>query len=331
MKNNIKSIIQTNDIEKYLPKSREYYRKFISSYYHGYCDIMRDSKVGYNTGYPNFHRDTEVVQHIRDIVCNFEDVFKNVNIPEDFPSPQILISTWTNFYNLLLSKNELFEDVQRQEKYLPQPFWNIKKAHEETLEMIKMIISMSEVKGFRNNDNIKDIARIYSETSVFVSYAWGNENFNNKVVSFVNFLRENGYNASMDKLESQKETATNFNKMMIQSIQNSNKVIIILSPKYKERADTFSGGAGFEFNMVLNELKNNDNKFIFVSFGTNSREEITPLSIKEREVIDLKQDQDNNYNSLFAKLEDKSTIIFSDINKDKVEVKQLKPSPFKLP
>lgn len=153
MKNNKKSIIHANDVEKYLPESREYYRKFISSHYHDYCDIRKYSKVGYNTGYPNFNRDTEVIQHIRDIVCNFEDVFKNVDIPEDFVSPQILISTWANFYNLLLSKNELFENVQRQEKHLPQPFWDIKEAHDETLEMIKTIMNMPEVKDFESDDN----------------------------------------------------------------------------------------------------------------------------------------------------------------------------------
>ncbi len=167
--------------------------------------------------------------------------------------------------------------------------------------------------------------------SVFVTYAWENEEHNDKVISFVNFLREKGYNASMDRKESQEETAINFNKMMIQNIQNSEKVIIVLSPRYKEKAETYTGGVWFEFSMVLEELKIHINKYIFVSFGTDKFEDITPLSIAGREILDLKKDQDQNqFNLLFAKLNNKGTIVFSDINEEKVEVKTKEIKPFEL-
>ncbi|SPY35874.1 SEFIR domain [Porphyromonas cangingivalis] len=178
---------------------------------------------------------------------------------------------------------------------------------------------------------VEDDAKTIQGKSVFVTYAWENEEHNDKVISFVNFLREKGYNASMDRKESQEETATNFNKMMIQNIQNSEKVIIVLSPKYKEKADTFTGGVGFEFGMVLEELKIHINKYIFVSFGTEKFEDITPLGIAGREILDLKKDQDQNeFNELFAKLDNKSTIVFSDVNEEKVEVKIKEIKPFKL-
>lgn len=171
-----------------------------------------------------------------------------------------------------------------------------------------------------------------NKINVFVTYAWdGYDEHDEKVISFVNFLREKGYNASMDRKLSQDETATNLNKMMIEGIQNSNKVIIILSPKYKEKANTFTGGVGFEYALIIEELKTNNNKFIFASFGNASIDEISPTGIKGREVLDLKKDQDSsNFNALFSKLQNKNLIQFSDVSPILPEVQTKLIKPFKL-
>lgn len=181
---------------------------------------------------------------------------------------------------------------------------------------IKSIVSLGN-----NNSNKK----------VFVTYAWENEEHNDTVISFVNFLREKGYDATIDRKKSQEETAINFNQMMVDGIRNADKVIVILSPKYKERADHTKGGVGFEFSIILEQLKGTNNKFIFVSFGKSDYKEITPIAIGGREILDLKKEQDEyDFNNLFAKLENKNTIVFSEVNIEKVEVKQKIIKPFKL-
>lgn len=166
---------------------------------------------------------------------------------------------------------------------------------------------------------------------VFVSYAWENTEHNDKVISFVNFLRENGFDASMDRKESQQESSVNFNKLMIGGIQNSDKVIVVLSKKYKEKADKFEGGVWQELNLIIEDQKKNPNKYIFVSFGADSRSLITPTVIGGFEVLDLKKDQDeNNFNDLFAKIKEENIIIFSDVNSNVIEVKKKEIKPFKL-
>lgn len=170
-----------------------------------------------------------------------------------------------------------------------------------------------------------------SKINVFVSYAWENEEHNDKIISFVDFLRKEGYNASMDRMKSQEETATNFNKMMITSLQEADKVIIVLSPKYKEKADSFQGGVGMEFSIIVEELKSNTNKYIFVSFGNNAHNEIVPTGIAGRDILDLKKDQDENqFNGLFAKLQSKNTLQFSDVVESVKEVQKKEIKPFKL-
>jgi hypothetical protein len=166
--------------------------------------------------------------------------------------------------------------------------------------------------------------------NVFVTYAWEDEKHNDKVISFVDFLIKNGYNASMDRKESQEVSSINFNQMMIEGIQNSDKVLIILSPTYKVKANKFTGGVGTEFSIILEELKSSSNKFIFLSFGDNSIDEICPTGIKGREILNLKTDQDTEFNSLFAKLQNKNIIQFSEVNTVVTEVKLKTIKPFKL-
>lgn len=194
-----------------------------------------------------------------------------------------------------------------------------------------LIVKLQKINS-SNNITIKEVNENMNESTkkIFVTYAWTDNKHKEKVISFTNFLRESGYDASMDRKNSQEESAINFNKMMVQGIQNSDKVIVVLNPKYKERANKFEGGVGTEIEIILEEIKSNPNKFIFVSFGENILE-ITPTAFKGRDILDLKKDQDEaNFNGLFAKLESKNTIIFSDVSKTKPSIIETPIKPFKL-
>lgn len=133
---------------------------------------------------------------------------------------------------------------------------------------------------------------------VAVSYAHDSDEFNKKVVAFVSCLREkHGYDAIMDEYLKQKETAVDFNEMMAKMIPNANKVIVLLTPKYKERADQFIGGVGDEYRIILEEIKTCPKKFIFASFVPINDEVVTrirgtvyPSSLKNNtgDFVDIK-------------------------------------------
>jgi hypothetical protein len=202
------------------------------------------------------------------------------------------------------------------------------KVREELIKGLQNINKQSKV-------SVTPIEKIEIESDkkikVFVTYAWESNEHNDKIISFVDFLRKKGFEATMDRLVTQKETATNFNKMMVTSIHQADKVIVVLSPKYKEKADSFEGGVGTEFQIILEEIKTKLNKFIFVSFGDNKIDKIVPTGITGREILDLKKDQDeNNFNDLFSKIQSKNIIQFSDVEETIPEVKIQKIKPFKL-
>lgn len=166
---------------------------------------------------------------------------------------------------------------------------------------------------------------------VFVTYAWENDLFNSQIISFVNFLRELGFDASMDRKKNQEESSLNLNKMMVEGIQNSDKVILVLTEKYKEKADKFEGGVGLEYQLILEDIKKNKNKYIMVSFGNTLIENITPTGLKGRLVLDLKKDQDENeFNELIAKIKEENILEFVDVNLKEISITKTIVRPFKL-
>ncbi len=136
---------------------------------------------------------------------------------------------------------------------------------------------------------------------VFVSHAWVKGKPDGKVLSFVNMLRENGYDAKCDVMITQQHTAIHFQEMMAKVLKEADKTIIVLSKDYKTKADNFQGGVGEEYRYIIEDFKVNPNKYILVSFeGRN--ENIIPDFIRGRDIVDLAQDIKYDYRELYSKL-----------------------------
>jgi len=159
---------------------------------------------------------------------------------------------------------------------------------------------------------------------VAISYAHDDSSFNERVIGFANCLRgKHGYNVIIDEFLRQQETAIDFNEMMAKLIPKANKVIVILTPKYKKRADDFIGGVGSEYRIILDEIGTKPKKFIFVSFEVINDDfigRIKPASLGNREIIFLTED-DEKWDELFSKLADKPIYKFLDVSEVKTEPK----------
>ncbi len=166
-------------------------------------------------------------------------------------------------------------------------------------------------------------------TNVFVTYAWGDSLHEEKVISFTDFLRQKGFNAVIDRLLSQQETAVNFTELMHKTINSYDKIIVLLSKEYKQKAENFIGGVGIEYNIILNDIKNKPTKYILISFnGINS--DIIPLGFLGREVVDLISDEKNDYRTLFSKLSDAKIYNFSEVSNTKPKIEAFDIPKFTL-
>lgn len=180
---------------------------------------------------------------------------------------------------------------------------------------LKYGISLKGIEHLKRHDIISN--HIIKKKDVFVTYSWDDEEHNDKVISFTNFLRSKGFEAEIDRLMTQKESATDFNKMMHQAMTDYNKVIIVLSKGYKEKATAFKGGVGNEYSLIIKDIENSKNKYILVSFEKIS-DEITPLNFKGRHIIDLTIKE--NLNELFSKLMDEEILDFSQVGTNKPQI-----------
>lgn len=169
--------------------------------------------------------------------------------------------------------------------------------------------------------------------SIFITYSWSkNPKDNETVYSFVDFLRQKGYDAQCDKNKTSVETSSNFPKIMNDGLR-SDKVIVVLSSSYKEKAENGSGGVGVEYKNISNDIPKVNNKYIFVSFVGTSDEMLSRIVPKLYEgyyVVDLREDARNNFDELFCKINDIPTDIFSEVSKSRYIPKSKKPSEFAL-
>ncbi|PSK90821.1 toll/interleukin-1 receptor domain-containing protein [Taibaiella chishuiensis] len=152
-----------------------------------------------------------------------------------------------------------------------------------------------------------------SMSKVFISYRWDTPEHEKKVVEFTEHLRKSGIDAEIDKMLSQKETATNFGAMMHKAMMYP-KVIVVLSKGYKTSADTFNGGVGTEYQLIINDINKQGKKYILVSFDGRP-DEIIPFGFIGRDIIDLSKPDGEE--KLFRKLLDQDEYVFSEVSPDK--------------
>lgn len=147
---------------------------------------------------------------------------------------------------------------------------------------------------------------------IFISHAWENGQPNPKVFEFVEFLRQSGYEAVCDVMIQQEKTAIHFAEMMADALRKSEKIIIVLSENYKNRADQFTGGVGIEYRYIIDDFSKNENKYILVSFeGRDSKK--VPDFLRGRDIVDLSEDEKIDYRELFSKLSGSPKLEFSPV------------------
>ena len=112
----------------------------------------------------------------------------------------------------------------------------------------------------------------FGRGKVFISYSWDSNKHRAWVLALANDLIKNGIEVILDQYEL--GIGGNLTLFMEKSVDEADKVLLILTENYKIKADNRSGGVGFEYSMINEELYSNqvDNqKFIpILKSGTNS-------------------------------------------------------------
>lgn len=98
--------------------------------------------------------------------------------------------------------------------------------------------------------------------TIFISYSWDSEEHKKWVLDLANKLTDNGVYVLLDRFDL--KAGRPMTQFMEKSVNNSDKILMIMTPSYKDKADNRTGGVGYEYSMITQELYNNhdNDKFI---------------------------------------------------------------------
>jgi hypothetical protein len=143
---------------------------------------------------------------------------------------------------------------------------------------------------------------------VFISYAWTNEEYAQRVVDFSKRLIGDGVEVLLDKFEM--TPGKELNDFMEKCVKDKTvtNVIILLNPAYAQRADNRQGGVGKETQIISEEVYNDvgQTKFVPVIFDVEDGDfsKSKPIFLKSRIHINLSENESyaRNYMNLIRNL-----------------------------
>lgn len=156
--------------------------------------------------------------------------------------------------------------------------------------------------------------------TVFISYSWDGESHQSWVLNLANnLIEQHGIKVLLDQFDL--SVGKNMTAFMERSLEAADKVLIILTPGYKVKAENRKGGAGFENSIISQELyslQDNNEKYLPI-LRSGTTQTSAPGYVKT--LVYHPMVNDNQYESdLFAL----SKIIY---DKSKVERPELGPIP----
>ena len=96
---------------------------------------------------------------------------------------------------------------------------------------------------------------------VFVSYSWDDETHQEWVMGFTEKLRKNGIDARVDRYLT---PGRDIVKFMQDEIRESDIVLVIITPNYKKKSESGTGGASYEKGIISHEIYNNQDTAKFI-------------------------------------------------------------------
>lgn len=156
-------------------------------------------------------------------------------------------------------------------------------------DLLEKLSDLIEHVFFTAGSSIQSSEVKKSNMKVFISYTHEDEEYNNWVAKLASDL-ERSMDVEIDyKLALGKE----WTKFMEGEIKSSDKVLLILTPTYKEKADNRKGGAGYETSIITQELWTlSDDKVKFIPIVRKGTfEESYPTYLGSRNGLDMTEDK----------------------------------------
>lgn len=155
---------------------------------------------------------------------------------------------------------------------------------------------------------------------VFISYSWDSEEHQDWIANLVATLRKYGIQADFDASEVQH----NLYQMMVEKIRTYDKILVVVTKRYTEKANNFSGGVGTETKLLLDYFANNESKIVVIR-----REQCdVPFYLRGYEYIDLNVETRAAIESLVRKINDMPKYNLPSVGPNAISVKSKQVTGF---
>lgn len=128
-----------------------------------------------------------------------------------------------------------------------------------------------------------------TQPNIFFSYSWDSPEHQNWVIDLADLIESKGGKSIIDRKHL--PFGGHIKTFMLKSLMDSDIVLIILTPKYKMKADSLQGGAGYEYNIINDELFKmaTDNQKFIPIIREGSFDESTTLFLQGFNCVDLRK------------------------------------------
>ncbi len=147
----------------FIPKSREYLKKFVDSNYGGFKSDMNEYRP--SNGYGEFPNSSYIIQCMREITLTIGDVFRDLSIPEKFSTSEDLITQAKIFIDHLRSFESYFKESMEEltSELVPDPIGEINKNRKRTIEVFEKFVKLAEAES---NQREGIITKIQNPTDI---------------------------------------------------------------------------------------------------------------------------------------------------------------------
>lgn len=181
------------------------------------------------------------------------------------------------------------------------------KATPESIEISKLLNTRLNIKLGKDKDK---------PIKVFISYSWDSYEHKKWVLDLANNLTKNGVFIFLDQYDL--KAGKDMIHFMENSIKESDKVLLIMTPTFKDKVEKREHGTGYEASIITSEIfYNHDTEKFIPIIKEGERDKCTPNFIKSRIYIDMSNDvkYSSNFEELLRTIYDKPKIMRPPIGK----------------
>ncbi len=137
---------------------------------------------------------------------------------------------------------------------------------------------------------VKEMIIVPMKKKVFITYCWEDDIHTSWVHNLSEDLEKAGFDIIIDVKQ---PLGIELNKFMEQTIINADKILIIATPEYKDRADNRKYGVGYETSLVTADLIKDQNRIKFIPIiRKGSKDDCYPNYLGNRKGLPMTEKDD---------------------------------------